>query len=105
MFVLGLVACTQADAAEGTDVGDRFASPVRLTVDGKPLNQSVKQMYPSPAMYDVDDDGQLELVVGDIFGRLYVYENQNRSRKGDPVWSKEQALNSRDGKPIKVSNW
>lgn len=88
-----------------TDEGVCFADPVRLTVDGKPLNQTVKQMYPSPAMYDVDDDGQTELVVGDIFGSLYIYENQNESRKGDPVWSKDRSLNSRDGKPIKVSNW
>ena len=55
--------------------------------------------------YDIDADGQLELVVGDIFGSLNVYENQNETGKGDPVWSQHVGLKSTEGKPIKVSNW
>lgn len=82
-----------------------FAAPQMLMVGNQPLNQAARQMYPSPAIYDVDNDGQLELVVGDIFGKLNIYENENGSAKGDPAWSSHQALKSFDGKPIKVSNW
>lgn len=81
-----------------------FEAPLRLMVDDQPLNSLAKQMYPSPAMYDVDNDGQQELIVGDIFGRLNVYENKNEG-DGDPVWNKHYALKSADGENIKVSNW
>ncbi len=82
-----------------------FQAPVRLMVGDDPLNTKAKQMYPSPAMFDVDDDGQVELIVGDIFGTLNVYENENDSRDGDPVWSDHSPLKTADGKKIKVSNW
>jgi hypothetical protein len=62
-------------------------------------------MYPSPVMMDLDNDNRIELVVGDIFGSLNIYENQNESATGDPVWSKHVRLESTDGQPIKVSNW
>ena len=76
-----------------------------IIVGDQPLNSRANQMYPSPALYDVDGDGQDELVVGDIFGSLNVYENQNASGKGDPVWAEHVRLNSTKGEPIKVSNW
>ncbi len=82
-----------------------FESPVRLMRGDRPLNVVAKQMYPSPAWYDVDRDGDPELVVGDIFGKLNVYENQNITGKGDPVWGEPTALKTSEGKQVKVSNW
>lgn len=82
-----------------------FEPPTRLMVGDVPVNVAAKQMYPSPAFYDVDSDGQEELVVGDIFGTLNVYENTNTSGKGDPVWAKHSPLKTADGEKIKVSNW
>lgn len=87
------------------DSGSDFAAPVRLMVGKIPMNSDVKQMYPSPAVYDVDADGKDELVVGDIFGALHVYENENKDGKGDPVWGKPERLKMADGEAIKVSNW
>ena len=83
----------------------RFDAPEMIMVGQLPLNSKAKQMYPSPVMFDVDNDNRAELVVGDIFGSLNVYENQNESATGDPVWSKHVPLESTDGQPIKVSNW
>ena len=68
------------------------------------LNDAARQMYPSPAMFDIDRDGQLELVVGDIFGSLNVYENLS-DEKSDPVWSTHIPLKLSDGEKVKVSNW
>ena len=82
-----------------------FEAPVRLMVGEQPLNRAAKQMYPSPAMFDIDNDGHVELVVGDIFGTLNVYENKNVSGKGDPIWSSHTPLKTAKGKKIKVSNW
>ena len=85
-------------------VNATFEAPFRLMVGDSPVNTAAKQMYPSPAMFDVDNDGQSELIVGDIFGGLNVYENQNDG-DGDPIWSSHTALTSTDGEAIKVSNW
>jgi len=82
-----------------------FDAPEMIMVGQQPLNSKARQMYPSPVMFDVDNDSRAELVVGDIFGSLKVYENQNESATGDPVWSKHVGLESTDGQPIKVSNW
>lgn len=81
-----------------------FDAPFRLTVGNNPLNTKAKQMYPSPAMFDVDNDGKVELIVGDIFGSLNVYENDSDS-SGDPVWLPYEGLKTADGEKIKVSNW
>ncbi len=87
-------------------VGDEevFEAPVRLKVGDQFLNDAARQMYPSPAMFDIDRDGQLELVVGDIFGSLNVYENLS-DEKSDPVWSTHIPLKLSDGEKVKVSNW
>jgi hypothetical protein len=83
---------------------DIFEAPFRLKVGDQPLNNAARQMYPSPAMFDIDRDGQLELVVGDIFGSLNIYENLANG-KSDPVWSSHIPLKGGDGEKIKVSNW
>ena len=31
-------------------------------VAGKPLNSTARKMYPSPAIFDVDNDGKMELI-------------------------------------------
>ncbi len=82
-----------------------FLAPVMLKVGDKPLNVAADQMYPSPAIYDVDNDGKDELVVGDIFGSLNIYENAAEWGQGDPVWEEHRPLESADGEPIRVSNW
>lgn len=81
-----------------------FDAPEMLMVGDDPLNKAARQMYPSPAMFDIDNDGQLELIVGDIFGSVNIYENQNDDH-GDPVWQTHRSLKSVEGKKIKVSNW
>ena len=41
-----------------------FATPIRLTADGEPLGAD--RLYPSPRLYDIDRDGQDELVIGEL---------------------------------------
>lgn len=94
-----------AASTDGEFVNKYYEAPTRLMVGDQPLNVEARQMYPSPAMYDVDNDGQIELIVGDIFGTLNVYENENTTGSGEPVWSRHTALKTAEGKQIKVSNW
>ncbi len=100
----GLVSGFANDLA-AQEVGERaeFGEPEMLYVGAVPLNLKAEQMYPSPAMFDIDGDGRDELVVGDIFGSLNIYENE--AKTGDPKWSEFRALKSVDGEAIKVSNW
>jgi len=80
---------------------EHFDAPIRLMVKDTPLNEAASQMYPSPAMFDIDGDEKLELVVGDIFGSLNVYENTNEG-DGDPVWATHKGLKSCKGDAIEV---
>ena len=89
------IACTLAlagpfqapDAAEASD-RTTFRPPVRLMAGGEPMGQ--EQMYPSPALYDLDGDGVEELVIGDLMGNLRV---SRRVAGGDAItWSAAELL-------------
>ena len=108
VFALEALAETPIKANDEPPVqfrNDLFHAPEMIMVGQLPLNKKARQMYPSPVLFDVDRDDRVELVVGDIFGSLNVYENENPSASGDPVWSEHVRLQSTDGQPIKVSNW
>ena len=93
---------TSKNAAASSSV---FESPVRLTVDGKPLNGQAGLRFPSPGIFDVDGDGKAELVVGSLMGSVNVYKNLNKSENGDPVWGPRESFKDAEGKQIKTSNW
>lgn len=56
-------------------------------------------MYPSPAVFDVDGDGVLDVVIGDLAGRV------TWARRAGAGLEAEQALKSADGKNLKFHNW
>ena len=60
--------------------------------------------YPSPAIFDVDNDGVDELVLGDLRGSLKSCENENTG-SGDPIWSQPVSLKTEDQEPIDMNNW
>ena len=75
-----------------------------IMISDKALNKDGGMMYPSPAILDIDRDGQNELVIGTIFGGVFACENEN-TESGDPVWGKPQPVKTADGKPLKLNNW
>jgi len=79
----------------------RFAAPQALTTpSGEHLGRG--RMYPSPRLLDVDGDGQPELVVGDLPGKVTVSE---RSKDDGPlVWTAPEPLVT-DGRELKFNNW
>lgn len=88
-------------AATHHDNEPQFANPVLLTGGAKPLGRGL--LYPSPALFDIDGDGALEIVMGDLFGKLYVAE---KLAGDDPLaWSARTPLKDKEGKDIKFSNW
>jgi hypothetical protein len=94
-----LIAAVPIAAQEGKSL---FEDPVRLTVEGRPLNQEEKLLYPTPVLLDIDADGQNELVVGDLWGQLWIHEKgKNRDQL---AWEPAKKLQA-NGKDLKVPNW
>ena len=82
----------------------QFEDPVFLKVDDAPMNEDGAMMYPSPAMFDVDSDGQVELVIGTIFGGVFACENTAEAGQ-EPVWSAPVAVETAEGEPLNLNNW
>lgn len=78
-----------------------FAPPVRLEAGDGLLGAG--RLYPSPALHDVDGDGRLDVVVGDLFGKVTVARRQ--AGDGAPWLSAETPLQNREGKDLKFHNW
>jgi len=101
----GEKAAPASAAAVTLPTSEHFMAPRMVMLGDEPLNSSTNQMYPSPAIYDIDGDGKPNLVVGDIRGRLFYYANQNQSGTGEPVWTAPIQLTQHDGEAVSVPNW
>jgi flavin reductase (DIM6/NTAB) family NADH-FMN oxidoreductase RutF len=96
-----LMVCSVLQAQDSRTV---FGEPELLYVGDKPMNADGGMMYPSPAIFDFDNDGQAELVIGTIFGAVYSCENANKG-SGDPVWEEPVQVRTADNEPLKLNNW
>ena len=84
-------------AVGDTDAKGDFEAPQVLTADGETFKEVI---YPTPVLHDIDDDGQHELVVGDLIGNLWISEATN----SDLEWGKRIQLES-EGKALRLNNW
>ncbi|MHC4955994.1 MAG: hypothetical protein ACYTGZ_19280 [Planctomycetota bacterium] len=104
-FALALAGCAILFVSPGRadEVEDRvrFAAPKRIMAGDKFLGEG--RYYPSPVLHDVNGDKRLDIVVGDLFGRVTI---AHRAEKTPPVaFAAEAPLKDRDGKPLKFHNW
>ncbi|MCB9902853.1 MAG: hypothetical protein H6831_00435 [Planctomycetes bacterium] len=76
----------------------RFAAPVRLMAGDVFLG--AKRLYASPAVYDWNGDGRLDVVIGDLPGRVTV-----ALRGEDGKLAAEEAAKLRDGQLLEFGNW
>ena len=90
VWIAVAVVASPLDAAETT-----FASP-EIILDAS------SYLYPSPVYEDIDDDGQRELLIGDLRGNLTVYENTGDGRSHE--WGEPVKLQV-DNKDLKLPNW
>ena len=88
-------------ALASAPLAQTFAPPVRLMAGDAFLGED--RLFPSPVYHDVNGDGLLDIVVGDLWGRLTVALR----RKGeDPrAYAAETELMAADGKRIDFHNW
>ena len=77
-------------SADNDASGTIFEEPVRLKADGEFINTDIG--HAAPYLYDIDDDGDRDLLVGQFGeGKLRIYHNigSNESPKYDAVkWFK-----------------
>ena len=91
-----------APEGEFNFVNSVFEAPVMLMAGDRPMNAG--HSYPSPAIIDIDGDGDDEMVLGEIMGTVSFCENENKSG-GDPKWSAVSPVLMADRKPLKLNNW
>lgn len=109
-FVLSLAALAQEAPATRPSAlvpmpnGPRFAAPVVIDAGGAPINGNDKILYPSPVLLDIDADGTRELVIGDLWGNLFVHERV-ATEDGSIVWSAAENLKHADGSNVQLPNW
>ena len=78
-----------------------FEAPVMLMAANEPMKAS--SMYASPVVFDIDNDGREEMVLGDIRGNVQYCKNE--AETGEPVWGAVQSVETADGKPLELNNW
>jgi len=95
-FLSAEIGAQAAASAPGDTV--TFAAPVRLMAGDAFMGQG--RLYPSPAVRDMNGDGFLDVVVGDLSGRVTVAYG-----KSDGTFGPDENLLKADGKPLKFHNW
>lgn len=92
------LACSATVLSLATAQGAKFAPPVMLRAGDKVCGQN--RLYPSPVAYDVDRDGRLDVVVGDLRGHLTYARGTAAGGFAD-----EQKLKDATGKVLDFGNW
>ena len=99
---LPLPSPAQAQAGVATEtLAPTFAAPVRIQAGEGFLGQG--RLYPSPVFQDMNGDGLLDLVVGDLRGLLT--KAHRIPGEGPPRFEKDVALLDDQGGPLKFDNW
>jgi len=92
------LACSATLLSLATGQSAHFADPVILKAGDKACGKG--RLYPSPAAYDLDHDGDLDVIVGDLRGHLTF-----ASRRADGSLAAEQKLKDVEGKILDFGNW
>lgn len=101
--LFGGLLCSGAAHAQGAS----FAPPVSIEAGAPtkagPTVLGKGRLYPSPVLHDLDGDGHLDVVVGDLRGRLTTALRLPGA--GTPKFAAEQKLLAKDGKELDFANW
>jgi len=92
------LACSATLLSLATAQGAQFAKPVMIQAGSKVCGKD--RLYPSPAAYDIDRDGKLDIVIGDLRGHL-TYASQTKPG----TFATEQKLKDAAGKQLDFGNW
>lgn len=98
LFAIGLLCASEASAQRR----GKLAAPVRIEVDGAPIDTGKDIGHAGPIMRDYDADGLPDLLVSSFRGNIRFFKNvgtrsEPKFKEGDPL---EAA-----GEPIRIHNW
>tara|TARA_R110002072_G_scaffold80149_11_gene184384 strand:+ start:137 stop:427 length:291 start_codon:yes stop_codon:yes gene_type:complete len=91
LLIAPLVASFASDTEPAT-----FEAPIQLETTGKSFDTL---LYPTPVLQDLNGDGKVELVIGDLRGNLFQCDAQP-----DGKWSAMRPMEA-EGEPLKLNNW
>jgi len=100
LIALAAFAAFGSSAAAQAPEPIKFAAPKLIHAGDKPLGAG--RYYPSPAFHDINGDGVLDLVIGDLIGKV-TFAPGVRGRPG--VFGAEEPVLDRDGNQLKFENW
>lgn len=92
LFSMGLVAPDTDDLLQ----------PVRLKAGGEYIDTGKCIAHSGPYLFDLDEDGKQDLLVGDFSGHIHFYKNTGSNQA--PEFA-EGRLMEANGEVIKVPNW
>lgn len=100
-FAVAVAGCAVllGSLAAADETGDviRFAAPRRIQAGGALLGAG--RLYPSPVLHDVNGDRRVDIVVGDLMGRVTV------ALGTEDAFAAETPLIDRSGQQLKFQNW
>ena len=99
MTRLTITLATVAGLTSGALAQVSFDDPVELDTGGKNFSNVI---YSIPVLIDIDNDGQQELVIGDLRG--YIMSAEMKSADTAAGWLERSNVQA-DGKPLKLNNW
>jgi hypothetical protein len=88
-------------SAAGPDAIARFAEPVVLRAGDRAMGS--RRMYPSPVFRDMNGDGRLDIVIGDLVGKITIANALEGD--GAPQFARDEPMLGRDAKPLDFKNW
>jgi len=107
VFLIALSLCAPVMAADKPSLDSCCATnellpPIRLEAGGEPIDTGKCIGHSGPLLIDVDQDGALDLLVGDLSGHLHFFKNGGAEKSA--AYAAGRLLEA-DGEPIKIKNW
>lgn len=99
---LALSACAATPESGHAAEPGGLLPPVRLEAGGEIIDHGECVGHTGPYLFDLDEDGKQDLLVGDFSGHIHIYRNTGTSRA--PVYAQGRKLEV-DGEEVRIHNW
>ena len=99
---MGLVLIAVLSMGFVAPITNDLQEPVRLKAGGEYIDTGSCIAHSGPYLFDLDEDGKQDLLVGDFSGHIHFYKNTGSNEA--PEYAAGRLLEA-DGQAIEVPNW